>query len=502
MITNTADDSSFYKEIEAFYNDNPALRAQVESSLSQRGASRLPMMEVDLSEVRERMVKGLEGTDLVPLLDFLSQRRVDSRPMLRRKISSGVSPRPAPLPLSVQMMAAISDEGDVVNYAAPRGQGSAIQAIRTMEGMLVGDEEAYPEGGIYILEGGGTNGIYNFFQFVKSTAPDSEILTLGPGYFQFFEQAREAKLPIKRVVNGELEKTAQGATRFLPSVEEVERSLTPKTRFVIATQPANPSGEAFSKSEIQALLQLAEERDFYIFEDAAFEELAFDPASFVSVAAVAREMGLLDRVIATTKSFSKGKNAPGTRIGTLLTTNPDMMDFLDNELLAQRDCPGNLNSKVIIADACLRFVERLTQQGIGIEPATRLAQETFPTDRIDLPINTDIAQAYTLQRNNDMAAYRRNYEAVIRACQGWIQAWTIPSAAYNFMVLPRVDGSNLSRLAQDLFLQEGVETQWGPNFDNSRQAWQSAYGPWMRITFSSDPAYLEDSVRRIQNFTN
>lgn len=90
----------------------------------------------------------------------------------------------------------------------------------------------------------------------------------------------------------------------------IEQALSPKTRAVILSQPANPAGLVYTRQELQGLaqiLQAAPARPLLI-SDECHRELVFDRAAFVSPAQ------LYDHTVVV-HSFGKTLMAQGQRIG-------------------------------------------------------------------------------------------------------------------------------------------------------------------------------------------
>jgi aspartate/methionine/tyrosine aminotransferase len=196
---------------------------------------------------------------------------------------------------------------------------------------------------------------------------------------------------------------------------------------------------------------------------------------------------------------------PGERLGYLVSSNREFLEFAQYNLLSQRDCPSNLNAGMICLDAVLRAAEYLIkEQGYSKLAATSLVKSTFsevlPT--ISMPINEALVGIYLQQREEDQNAYRENFNSTIRfgIDSGIITEISDGNSAYNCLVKLDKVPQNMSyfELAVNLFLNYGLETQWGANFDNNYSRWDREYGPWMRLTFSSDSKYLIDGLKRIQ----
>ena len=115
---------------------------------------------------------------------------------------------------------------------------------------------------------------------------------------------------------------AEGTPVFVPcgqnsgfkmSGEQLEASITPKTKWLILNNPCNPTGAAYNAEELKKLTDvLLRHPDVWIFTDDIYEKLAYDgfkPATIVEV-----EPRLRDRTI-TMNGCSKGYAMTGWRIG-------------------------------------------------------------------------------------------------------------------------------------------------------------------------------------------
>ena len=97
------------------------------------------------------------------------------------------------------------------------------------------------------------------------------------------------------------------------SPEELERAITPRTKWVILNSPSNPTGAAYTAGELTALGEvLARHPHVWIFADDMYEHIVYDDFRFVSIAQVCPE--LYDRTL-TVNGCSKAYAMTGWRIG-------------------------------------------------------------------------------------------------------------------------------------------------------------------------------------------
>jgi aminotransferase len=103
------------------------------------------------------------------------------------------------------------------------------------------------------------------------------------------------------------------APEFALDVERLRAAITSKTRAMILNSPSNPSGKVFSRSELEALAEIAIEFDLFVFTDEMYECFVYDGARHVSIATIP---GMAERTI-TISGFSKTFSVTGWRLGYL-----------------------------------------------------------------------------------------------------------------------------------------------------------------------------------------
>ncbi|MCJ2049268.1 pyridoxal phosphate-dependent aminotransferase [Methylobacterium sp. J-070] len=95
--------------------------------------------------------------------------------------------------------------------------------------------------------------------------------------------------------------------------EELDRVLTPKTKWIVLNSPSNPSGAAYTRDEMKALTDvLLRYPDVHILTDDIYEHLTYGDFAFVTPAQV--EPRLIERTL-TMNGVSKGYAMTGWRIG-------------------------------------------------------------------------------------------------------------------------------------------------------------------------------------------
>lgn len=100
---------------------------------------------------------------------------------------------------------------------------------------------------------------------------------------------------------------------FRPNMDVIREKVTQKTKALIVNTPNNPSGLCLKKEELEALGQLAEEKDFYLIADDIYTAFSYE-SPFVPMASLD---ACKNRTV-TLRSFSKNFAMTGWRIGYIL----------------------------------------------------------------------------------------------------------------------------------------------------------------------------------------
>ncbi len=107
----------------------------------------------------------------------------------------------------------------------------------------------------------------------------------------------------------------------LPSIDEFEKLITPKTRAILICNPNNPTGCLYSKEELYALHDLVLKHDLFLFADEVYREFCYDGKSHFSILNIEG----LEKNAVVIDSVSKRFSMCGARIGVLITRNEDLL---------------------------------------------------------------------------------------------------------------------------------------------------------------------------------
>jgi len=171
----------------------------------------------------------------------------------------------------------------------------------------------------------GTGGKQILFNaFLATCNPGDEVVIPAPYWVSYPDMVLIAGgTPV--IVQTSLEKN------FKLQAEDLERAITPRTKWVLLNSPSNPSGAAYTRVEMKALTDvLMRHPDVWVLTDDIYEHLVYGDFVFCTPAEV--EPNLVDRTL-TMNGVSKSYAMTGWRIG--FAAGPDRlikaMDMLQGQ---------------------------------------------------------------------------------------------------------------------------------------------------------------------------
>jgi aspartate aminotransferase len=198
---------------------------------------------------------------------------------------------------------------EVLAYGHSKGSREFLSAL----------VEYYGRQGIQISQAdiqvttGGSEAI--IFAMICVADAGDEIIVFEPFYTNYNGFARMANVKLVPV-------TLQAETGFyLPSREQIEEKITPRTRAMLVCSPNNPTGTVYTRGEMEMIAQIAKERDLFVLSDEVYREFIYEGehTSIMHIEDIADRAVLLD-------SVSKRFSACGARIGCLVSKNQALVD--------------------------------------------------------------------------------------------------------------------------------------------------------------------------------
>ncbi|TGN21144.1 pyridoxal phosphate-dependent aminotransferase [Leptospira idonii] len=171
-----------------------------------------------------------------------------------------------------------------------------IQKFKTENGL------SYEKNQI-IVGTGGKQVLYNFF--MATLNPGDEVIIPAPYWVSYADIVRLAEgTPV--IVSTDI------SSGFKISAAQLEKAITPKTKVFIFNSPSNPTGAAYTRSDVEALVKVLEPKDIITLSDDIYEKIIYDGLEFVNPAMISSAMKEKTFVV---NGVSKAYSMTGWRIG-------------------------------------------------------------------------------------------------------------------------------------------------------------------------------------------
>ncbi|MDB5689065.1 MAG: aminotransferase [Sphingomonas bacterium] len=106
---------------------------------------------------------------------------------------------------------------------------------------------------------------------------------------------------------------AGAAQNYKITPEQLDAAITPRTKWVLLNSPSNPTGAAYTETELKALAEVIRRHPHvWVMADDMYEHITYDGFRFTTIAQVAPD--LYDRTL-TVNGCSKAYSMTGWRIG-------------------------------------------------------------------------------------------------------------------------------------------------------------------------------------------
>ena len=240
-------------------------------------------------------------------------------------------------PLSVTELLSLADlDPDTLDVRLGYGQSNGSDDLRKLiADLYTGATEA----SVLVTPGGAEA---NFTAFWELMEPGTSVAVMLPNYMQIpglLESFGAHIHPFHLVEeNG-----------WQPDLNELEKGLRDGARFILITNPNNPTGAVLDDTSVSGIVELADRHGAWILADEVYRGAELSGPETPSF------WGLHDRVLVT-NSLSKAYGLPGLRIGWVVGP-PEMMETLWGRTDYTSITPASLS------DVLAR---------VALEPATRL----------------------------------------------------------------------------------------------------------------------------------
>ena len=327
------------------------------------------------------------------------------------------------------------EQGDT-HYTHVLGRPALREAIAAKQRRLLGIEVSADN---VALVAGAQNGLFATSLCLFSSG--DEVLVPEPMYLTYEACIHASGARIACVQQ-------PAANGFRLTAAALEAALTDKTRGIALATPCNPTGNVYSREELEAVAEVARKHDLWVISDEVYGQLTYD-RDHLSIASMP---GMAERTVIL-NSLSKTHAMTGWRVGWVIAP-PALVGHLDNLLLCMLyGLPG------FIQEAALKALE-LDEEVIGS------AREV----------------------------YRRRRDLVVAGLkQVQLLDCREPEAGMFMLVDVRRTGLSSMDFAWQLFRATGVSVL-------DAQAFGASAEGFVRISFTVADEVLKDACQRIAGF--
>lgn len=147
-----------------------------------------------------------------------------------------------------------------------------------------------------------------YLAILATVSPGDEVIIPAPYWVSYPEMVKLAGgVPV--IIS------AEDATGFKVTPEQLRAALTPRTRMVILNSPSNPTGAVYTRAELEALVTLCVAAKVWILSDEIYEHLVYEGQTTCSPATFSPEAA---RLTITVSGYAKTYSMTGWRLGTLV----------------------------------------------------------------------------------------------------------------------------------------------------------------------------------------
>src|SRR5437016_3609937 len=295
----------------------------------------------------------------------------------------------------------------------------------------------------------------------KQVLYNALIATLNPGDEVIIPAPYWVSYPDMVLLGGgtPVEVTTQMADGFKMKPQALARAITPRTKWLIFNSPSNPTGAAYTRSELKAITDvLVKHPQVWVMTDDMYEHLVYDDFVFATPAQV--EPKLYGRTL-TVNGVSKAYCMTGWRIG--YAGGP--AELIKAMATIQSQSTSNPSS---------------ISQWASVE-ALNGPQDFIPVNNKVFKERRDLVVSMLNQANGIDCPRPEGAFYVYPSCAG-----TIGKTAPSGKVL-----GNDEDFVTELLEAEGVAVVQGSAF---------GLGPAFRISYATKTEDLEEAFRRIQRF--
>lgn len=187
-----------------------------------------------------------------------------------------------------------------------------------------------------VVSNGAKHSLTNAFAAILN--PGDEVIIPAPFWLSYPEIVRLSDgIPV--IINTTKE------TDYKVTKEQLQNSLTTKTKAIIVNSPSNPTGMLYKKEELEMIAEFAIENDLFVISDEIYEKLIYDNEKHISIAELSDE--IYKRTIVV-NGVSKSYSMTGWRIGYTASSD-EIAKLMSNIQSHAASNPNSIAQKAAVA---------------------------------------------------------------------------------------------------------------------------------------------------------
>lgn len=275
-------------------------------------------------------VKGLEGSATVSVMDKARRLRSEGRNVVDL---SGGDPDFPTAPNVTEAGIQAMREG-FTHYAPSRGIPQLLQAIANK--LRSENGAAYDPQREIIVMPGAKQTIFVAAQALLN--PGDDVILFDPAWVSY---APCAELAGARPVYVPM--STQTSPQQLRA--GLESAISPSTRLIIVNSPGNPTGQVWTREQLDVVADAAKSHNIWVMSDEIYEKLIFDGLKHISIASLP---GMLERTMIV-NGLSKSHAMTGWRLGYIAGPAPLISEMLKIHQHSSTCAPSFVQKASVIA---------------------------------------------------------------------------------------------------------------------------------------------------------
>lgn len=256
-----------------------------------------------------RRVRDLAGSPTVSVMDRARRLRAEGRSIV--DLSGGDPDFPTGTNITDTAIQSLRD--GFTHYSPSRGIPELLQAIAKK--LAAENGAVYDPAKEILVLPGGKQALFIAAQALLD--PGDEMILFSPAWVSYapcaaLADANAIYVPLRLDTTPAQLKAA------------LERAITPRTKLLIVNTPNNPTGQVWTRAQLQIVADAAQMHDFIVLADEIYEKLIYDGLTHHSIASFP---GMLARTL-TLNGFSKSHAMTGWRLGYIAGPEPLIGEML------------------------------------------------------------------------------------------------------------------------------------------------------------------------------